>query len=179
MRKLYHRRLNDFEPYDEIRISVEPRYKTSGLSGDEWRTNAVIQFCFKGETFRAETAKDIGAAVLVLGYHLITGEGLPKEYIELERQTCDQKGCTNPAVGRLELKRLTATDGSYLDPLDNTMRYYRQFCAEHIKRGDCDREDADENYKPLDEKFSQDSTNTKESPSQFGGIIELKEFPKN
>lgn len=179
MKDLYHRRLHDWEPYDAIIISIKPRYKTSELSGDEWRTTTIIDFCFKHEVFRSETASSIEAAVMMLGGLLIGGGGLLKEYLELERKCCDQKGCSNPAIGRLELKRLTAADGSWLDSTDNTMRYYRQFCAEHIQRGDCDREDSDDNYIPIDDKTVEDSTNTKTSPSQFGGIIEIKEFDNN
>gem|GEM_PF-6705725 len=37
----------DAQAFDEIRIVTVPRYKTSGLSGDEWRISAMIQFFAK------------------------------------------------------------------------------------------------------------------------------------
>ena len=38
---------HDDEWYDEVRITTVPRYKTSSLSGDEWRTSARIQILRK------------------------------------------------------------------------------------------------------------------------------------
>ena len=39
----------DRQAFDEIRIKTEPRYKQSGLSGDEWRISGKIEFMYKGE----------------------------------------------------------------------------------------------------------------------------------
>jgi len=38
----------DAQAFDEVRIVTVPRYKTSGMSGDEWRISATIQFMRKG-----------------------------------------------------------------------------------------------------------------------------------
>lgn len=40
----------DAQACDEIRIYTVPRYKTSGLSGDEWRISAVTEFYRKGRS---------------------------------------------------------------------------------------------------------------------------------
>lgn len=44
----HHKRLPDWEPYDKITIEIMPRLKTSGMSGDEWRTSAKVTLWHKG-----------------------------------------------------------------------------------------------------------------------------------
>lgn len=41
-------RLDDDEFYDEIRITTVPRFKTSELSGDEWRVSTHVVVLRKG-----------------------------------------------------------------------------------------------------------------------------------
>jgi len=179
MNNLYHRRLPEFEVYDEIRMKVVPRYKTSELSGDEWRQSIHIEFMFKGNIVGTEICRDMRTTIMLLGSYYLKEFAIPKEILAVEKESCDQPSCPNKAIGRLKLKRLTDDTGQWLDMKEQYGEYYRQFCPEHIHRGDCSREDADENYTPIDEKSADDSTNTKESPSQFGGIIEITKFPKN
>lgn len=38
----------DAQAFDEIRIFTVPSYKTSGLSGDEWRISATVEFYRNG-----------------------------------------------------------------------------------------------------------------------------------
>jgi len=38
----------DAQAFDEVRITTVPRYKMSGLSGDEWRISGKIQLLRKG-----------------------------------------------------------------------------------------------------------------------------------
>jgi hypothetical protein len=38
----------DAQAFDEVRIVTVPRYKISGLSGDEWRISSHIEFYRKG-----------------------------------------------------------------------------------------------------------------------------------
>lgn len=47
---------------------------------------------------------------------------------------------------RCYLKRQTAADGSWLSDESCPFAEYRLFCDEHSTRGDCSREDCDENY---------------------------------
>jgi hypothetical protein len=42
----------DAQAFDEVRIKTVPRYKTSGLSGDEWRISATIQLMLSGQAHR-------------------------------------------------------------------------------------------------------------------------------
>ena len=45
---MQNRNHHDDEWYDEIRVTTVPRFKTSGLSGDEWRRSAKVTFLRKG-----------------------------------------------------------------------------------------------------------------------------------
>jgi hypothetical protein len=39
-----HHRSHSYQNVDEVRIATIPRYKTSDISGDEWRISAKIEF---------------------------------------------------------------------------------------------------------------------------------------
>lgn len=165
---LWHRRHKEWEPFDRITIDLVERYKTSGLSGDEWRFNACIEFWFKGEVVHRELARDITEAAAALPYHILHNTcPIPERIIQLEKNLCDQPGCKDVAVGRFVLKRLTSRTGEYLDPAEEGQwcHYFRKFCAKHLRRGDCSREDADANYIAIDAATADDSTNTEASPS--------------
>ena len=66
-----HRPLEDEAWYDEVRIVTVPRFKTSGMSGDEWRTSAVAQFLRKGEVVASERFSDVKAAAACAGARLL------------------------------------------------------------------------------------------------------------
>jgi hypothetical protein len=171
---LYHKRLPDWEPFDEISMRIIPRYKTSGLSGDEWRQHVEIEFKHKGEVVFVTGARDMEAASMMLGHHLQTQTcPIPERVIAIDRDKCDQPSCTENAVGRYLIKQEFARDGMKLDSSDIYGAKYRQFCKKHARRGDCGREDSDRNYDPLDTLKPDASTNTEESPSVFGGVVEL------
>jgi len=146
----WHRRLRDFQALDRVVIEVVPRYKTSGLSGDEWRQSVKVTGLFKGiEIFGFICGRDMETAFAMLpGKRIEWGDhGLADELIAQEKECCDQPSCLNGWTVQYEVNKLTADDGSWLDPADKYFTYYRQFCDEHKRRGDCSREDADENYK--------------------------------
>lgn len=166
-RPLWHRRLPNFEAFDRITLEVVPRFKTSGMSGDEWRTSISIRFFFKGEEVAEAGARSMESALLLLGrYWIEHQEPIPTRVIEIEERKCSQPGCSADAVARLGVGRLTADDGSWLDQSEQSpFRYFRRFCARHLRRGDCSREDCDENYTPMDGLGPDDSTNIEESPS--------------
>lgn len=166
MDKPFHRRLRGWEAFDEIRFKVVPRYKTSGLSGDEWRQHVQVEFLHKGQVVHEAGFRDMQAALMYTPREWSEAQcPISDKVIELERTHCDQPSCAKPPIGRLLLKELTSDEGDYLDPARQHLRYYRQFCATHIRRGDCSREDADSNYVPLDGVTADNSTNLEESPS--------------
>lgn len=169
---LWHRRHHDWEPFDRIEMSVVPRYKTSGLSGNEWRFHVAVKLYFGGKLVHELGFGRMDAALSLLQGHLAELTcPISDAILEREKTKCDQVGCDADAVGRFKLKRLTSERGEYLDPSDQYSDYYRQFCRRHMRRGDCGREDADDNYEPMDGVGPNDSTNVIESPAEFGGVV--------
>lgn len=172
---LAHERLHNFCMFDEIRIRVVPRFKTSDMSGDEWRQHAQIEFMFKGVVVSEAGYSRIEQAVMGLGHQMLTAQdnGMSSEMMALDDKLCDQPSCKNEAVARFVIKRHTARDGSWLDPGErDAYRWFRKFCKVHVHRGDCSREDCDDNYEPTDGVTASDSTNTQESPAVLVGVID-------
>lgn len=168
-----HKRHRDFEIFDEITMRVVPRYKTSGMSGDEWRTSVVVELRFKGATIITRSFSTMDTAIRHLGT-FTDQDMVPDGVIDLEKTGCDQPGCPNLAESRYVLKELFSRSGHKLDPSDTHFKYYRKFCKKHLRRGDGGREDSDRNYDVTDSPGPDGSTNKEESPAVFGGVIELK-----
>jgi hypothetical protein len=145
----WHKRHPSFEAFDEIRIFTVPRYKTSGLSGDEWRTAAHVDFFFKGRLVHQTGFRDVETAIAMLpGAVAEATSPIPTGVIDAEKVACDQTGCSKDAIARYFLKELYSARGEKLDASEKHARYYRQFCEVHLQRGDCGLEDADRNYEP-------------------------------
>lgn len=174
-KSLWHRRHHDWEAFDRIEMSVVPRYKTSGLSGDEWRYHVRVKLFFGGELVHELGFSNMDAALKLLPAQLANLTcPIADTILKRERTKCDQVGCDADAVARFRLKRLTSERGEYLDPSEHQYAdHYRQFCQRHLRRGDCGREDADDNYEPLDGIGPGASSNTSESPAVFGGVIDM------
>jgi hypothetical protein len=154
-----HKRLPNFEPFDRIELVVTPRYKTSQLSGDEWRTSVAVIFSFKGVVVHETAVRDMEAALLMLGAEWIRRqEGFPDAVVELDKERCDQPGCPEFATTTVLLKRETASDGSWLADKETPWRMFRKFCTEHAGRGDSSREDCDENYEPAPAPEAEEAT---------------------
>ena len=173
LNNLYHKRCHNYEVYDKLSLEVVPRYKTSELSGDEWRISVHAKWFFKGVLIKETTYHDMQAALMMLPGEWLNEVPIPGGILAKERQSCDQPGCSQKAVGRLQLKRETDAQGNWLEP--TSLMPYRQFCLTHIERGDCSREDCDDNYIPLDKVAAPDSQNVEEHPSIFGGVLDLTE----
>jgi hypothetical protein len=152
---LYHKMLNDHEPFDKITLEVVPRFKTSEMSGDEWRHHVAIKFFFKGAEVASDGFSTMETAVMFLGARMLQhqeGNALDDKTTQALRNTsCDQPSCAKPATVKYRLKRQTARDGAYLDPAELLhLGAFRQFCSVHAKRGDCSREDSDDNYEVIE-----------------------------
>jgi len=137
-------RHDDDDYVDEVRIRTVERYKTSGLSGDEWRFSAVIQFFRKGQLLHERGLGDIKAALAYAPWALATAyEGDGWDYAK-DENLCFQPGCTETAVSEYQLVDRFDHDGNKSQNKHST--YYRKFCQKHLTRGDCALEDADSNY---------------------------------
>lgn len=179
--RLHHERHDDWEPYDRITIDLVERYKTSGLSGDEWRFNAHVQWWFKGVRVHSTTYHDMETAMqLVYSGWVMREEGpaFPMEVIKREEECCDQPGCADEPVARFKLKK------HYLHGHELATFYgdsFRKFCKKHLRRGDCGLSDSDANYEPLDGMGPEKGTVPEGSPSALlmpDGALVYPEPPK-
>lgn len=144
--RLYHKRLPEFESFDKITLEVVPRYKQSGLSGDEWRQHVEVTFYFKGVKVHSFGSSRMRYALLMLGSHFLSEqEPIGAAIIEKEQISCDQPSCADAPTRKYILKQEFADCGEGPLP-DGFGRKYRQFCEKHKTRGDCGREDSDANY---------------------------------
>lgn len=175
----YMKRLADWEMFDEITFKVIPRYKTSGLSGDEWRQHVEVTFWFKGVEIMSRGFRDMAAAMAIApGMLAQAGAPIDEKIIELETTKCFQSSCRNDATTTVLLKRETSERGSYLAPEETQYAdSFRRFCSVHSRRGDCSREDADDNHIVIEGPGPAGSTNTQESPSVMAPPIILGETP--
>lgn len=189
--KFYRAIRPDAQAFDEVRIITVPRYKTSGLSGDEWRTSAVIQFFRKGVLKHEASYTTMEYAVQALPHEWLKAycEG-GKAFFGGEGDFCDQEGCKEKAVVTYALKkqycRTCGKDEPAVFPglkgTESGKRYIRRFCLRHAKRGDCALEDADSNYEVIEAPDGFDKENLLDSledvsPSAFGGVVDLRDKP--
>ena len=99
---------------DEIQIGLMPRFKVSGLSGNEWRTSAVVELRRKGRMIKAESFSSIKNAVSWLPWGLATlgeTEDITAPIPEND-MLCAQPGCSEWAVTFYRVKRLYHKDGT-------------------------------------------------------------------
>lgn len=179
---------NDDEQIDEIRIITVPRYKTSELSGDEWRVSAAMQLCYKGKVLATKSVGNINSAVMMLGHFLIdekeTSTHVSLMVTELHDLTCDQSGCYREPISQYMMKasydRLAHKDelAQTIDEHPFKMPHYRQFCQRHLKRGNCAFDDADSNYTVIVGPGPEEARPyvDDESPSGFSGVIDLTDL---
>lgn len=155
----FERRHHDDEIYDDISIKAVPRFKTSGLSGDEWRVSYAVVFKRKGTVLLETSFTSLDYAVKFLPSLVAAamegGRGFDDEAwrrrIDLDAETCAQIGCAQPREQTLRLKEIFAANGEGPLPA-SSLTYTTGFCAKHSERGDCGREDADRNYEPADKR---------------------------
>jgi len=162
----------DDEGIDRIEIVATPRYKTSGLSGNEWRVGATIRFYRKGQQIYDEFRTNMAAAVRHLPYLLDQApERSERALWGLDEAECHQFGCAEPATVILRLKSEYGRQGEGPLPDHGIWEHRRAFCARHARRGDCGLEDADSNYEVVSGRAEPQADD--DSPSAFGGVITL------
>ena len=111
----HHKRHRDDDIIDEITMRVVPRYKTSGLSGDEWRVSTYVDLRRKGDVMFSRSYSDMETAAAHLPWVLKTWcEDAGQEWtdrIEKDRSTCHQPGCAEPATVVFKLKKEYSREG--------------------------------------------------------------------
>lgn len=141
----------DAQAFDEIRLVTNPRYKTSGLSGDEWRISVSIQFFRKGRMIHEDfCGHDMSKAVQFVAWKYTEACDNGKAFFAGEEDFCDQEGCNNKATVKYRLKKKYCAGwgccGQEMSSQEIYKNDYRMFCDRHKKRGDCSIEDCDANY---------------------------------
>lgn len=136
----------DAQGFDEVRVFTVPRYKESGLSGDEWRISATIQFLRNGIVCFEDSWHDVESALKFASWSYAKACDSGKAYFAGEDGFCDQEGCHEKPTVFYELKKRYCREGHKSEPLGVEVR---AFCDKHKSRGDCGLDDADENYKPI------------------------------
>lgn len=171
----YYKRHNDDEICDEIRLKVIPRFKTSGMSGDEWRTSVRIQLFHKGLCYAERSVSNMRSALLMLGEFFVRShEPIPLEVIRHEETKCDQPGCDQDAVNHYRKKvEHHGNSGHTSEPKYHEV--WCKFCARHSERGDSDLEDNDANLTLMKGNGVVRAYEEDESPSIFGGVIEVSD----
>ena len=148
MSQYHHKAHRDDEGIDRIEIQLVPRFKTSPLSGDEWRVSARISFYRKGDFVGEERTGTMEAAAMALPWHFMR---LPEiSSFPLYRVTdawCNQPGCDEAATVTYELLEEYSARGEGPLPPKHGAPYRRSFCDRHKRRGDGGLEDSDANYK--------------------------------
>lgn len=136
----------DDEGVDRIEIVAVPRYKTSGLSGDEWRMSAVVRFYRKGKLVGERGfSKMEYAAAYVPSLMASVSEWCDGPLWGLNASQCHQFSCAEPATNVVRLKAEYSARGE--GPLPKgSFEQRRAFCDTHKTRGDCGLEDADINH---------------------------------
>ena len=159
--------------YDEVRLTTVPRYKTSELSGDEWRHSARVELMYKENVLYARSFTDMKYATAWLAWGVldddVSHEAL-KVYHALPKDYCDQPGCASKYDVKYQVKVCYHPDGSTMARQPSKPKT-QQFCKRHAERGNCSREDNDDNYL-LIEGTGPDGVDPKdERPSVFGGVL--------
>lgn len=144
--KPWYERHEDDEYFDEITIRTVPRWKTSGMSGDEWRVSARVTVKRKGHTIFETSFNKIQSAAAMLPGLLLTlfeSDNVTRLSDSVENALCFQPGCDKPAVSVYRLKADYCPRGQQHELHSETRL---AFCQTHLERGDCGLKDSDANY---------------------------------
>ena len=164
----------DAQAFDEVRIVTVPRYKTSGLSGDEWRISARVELIRKGKVVHTESYRNVEVAARFLAFAWAQACDYGKAYYAGIEGFCDQEGCAEPPTVTLRKKEEFATENprEWHRPAPEYSSI-RRFCARHARRGNAGFDDSDLNYEVIS---GEPAPNAKdERPATFGGVIDLSE----
>lgn len=137
----------DAQAFDEVRIVTVPRYKTSELSGDEWRISAEIKFYRNGELKHTESFGDVKTACGFAYAEYVSASDDGKAYFAGEGEFCDQEGCSSTVTTRLEINTNHCNRCGVA--AEHQFPAYRMFCDKHKRRGNCGIDDSDRNYENI------------------------------
>lgn len=144
---------------DEIRIRRVDRYKSSSLSGSEYRVSYRVELLWKDMVIATTAVGDYQYALVKAQEGLALWPSELEmhdhwEVVKLENlpdDLCCHYGCTNKATHKMVCLKNYSSDGRFSEDADlsGPYLYGRQFCEDHKHRGDCGLDDSDSNYKPF------------------------------
>jgi hypothetical protein len=168
---------------DRVEVSTIPRFKTSGLSGDEWRTGVQLVAYRKGRVVKERFVGNMDYATRLVGMNdwwLNDDESVSEP--DMCEDLCDQPGCDQPwTVLYRRVKDGCGRCGAVkAREDDDRWAHYQAFCERHAHRGNSSLDDSDDNYKPVEGAHpSEQVVRTEdESPAMFGGFVTLDEEGK-
>ncbi len=137
-----------YQQWDEIRIVTVPRYKTSMVSGCEWRTSQALLYYNKGEEIFRYDHYFYGIAESFQQIFEKHSGYDKKAFMYGKDDICDQESCLLKSTNTYMLKKEVrhAKEVNPYDGSGDSRPLIRKFCDLHSKRGDCSLEDADDNY---------------------------------
>lgn len=145
--KLHYALRPDAQAFDEIKLKTVPRFKSSVLSGSEWRTCAVIEFWRKGKLIHTESVSKMEVAAGMVYAKLMEAQDNALGYFAGDGKTCDQEGCQKTATYLYRIKQEYCVGGGNCGAKkESSWQMHRCFCDDHKTRGDQDLEDNDDNY---------------------------------
>ena len=146
---------DDDERFDRVEIEVVPRYKTSGMSGDEWRVSARLTFYYKGRVAFQRSFGNMETACKALGWFEAAREYWNVDAFKDREELCFQPSCPERATVEYAMKKtydkhhgevIYNNEEKRKTPHGWIYDYRVRFCERHERRGDCGLNDADENY---------------------------------
>ena len=148
-------RLRNDDFIDEVSIKTIPRFKSSELSGDEWRTHAQVELRRKGHVIATTGVLNMECAAALLPWFLKTfGEDRNfdkqvQEAMDRDWDLCQQPGCPESVDTMFKVLVEACHLGPHpVDPDRTPM--FRGFCKAHLNRGDQSFEDSNESYEEVD-----------------------------
>ena len=162
---------NDDERFDHVEVTSIERWKESELSGDEWRFSFQARFYSHGVLMLTRSGMSVEDCLVSAAHwfrHPRRTDEDPQAQAEWAtaqaevEQRCAQPRCQEPWVVLYHPVRKYLRDGTavglHWDDRDTERPALgwlavRGFCERHRHRGDCDLEDADDNYEVVEERF--------------------------
>jgi len=148
-------RLGDYQEFDRVSIVTVPRFKSSPVSGSEWRTCARIDLFYKDALEYSESFASVADALAHLPVTLYNARNARMRpganfHAKHPEQRCDQEGCAE--VATVKYRVLVERCRECTKPKDmmfDTRTPVRHFCARHSERGEGYYDDSSANYELL------------------------------
>lgn len=161
MNSVFRQRHPDDRFFDAFDVRTVERWKSSGLSGSQWRFAVEVELKRKGrvmfrQSFGSFTyaAAAAAAAIQLSPVELDMSkewEKVTDDNPDLEVGMCCQPGCSERSVVWLRMKQEFNKSCSLSRKLGKDEFWYREFCKKHKNRGDQGLDDGPTNYIKLSE----------------------------